>query len=241
MLLKKILKKILFFLGFRLIRNENLINFSILKNKDCIIALYNSRGVLHIGAHLCQEADAYNLFQKKVIWIEANPDIYNESKDKISFYRNQQIYCALLGDGEIKDRTFFISNDYGASSSLFEFNQNYRDVSVLNPDLKMKKKITLPMLRLETFVEKNNINISEFNYWVLDVQGSELLVLKGAENLLRSCDYLLIEVHKVPIYSQGVLFQELKNWLKLRNFYPANDTVKVYDDVLFIKKSKTIN
>ena len=96
------------------------------------------------------------------------------------------------------------------------------------------------MLRLETFVEKNNINISEFNYWVLDVQGSELLVLKGAENLLRSCDYLLIEVHKVPIYSQGVLFQELKNWLKLRNFYPANDTVRVYDDVLFIKKTKKL-
>ena len=94
------------------------------------------------------------------------------------------------------------------------------------------------MLRLDTFVEKNNVNISKFNYWVLDVQGSELLVLKGAESLLKFCDYLLIEVHKSPIYSEGCLFEELKNWLQLKNFHPANEIIKDYDDVLFIKKFK---
>ena len=74
------------------------------------------------------------------------------------------------------------------------------------------------MSKLDTFVKKNSINISDYNHWILDLQGAELLALKGAENSLKFCDSLLIEVSKVNIYENAVLWLELKDWLIKRNF-----------------------
>jgi hypothetical protein len=91
------------------------------------------------------------------------------------------------------------------------------------------------MSKLDSFVKKNNINISEYNHWIIDLQGAELLALKGAENSLKFCDSLLIEVSKVDIYENGVLWPELKDWLMKRNFYPITEPTQDHSDILFRK------
>jgi hypothetical protein len=101
----------------------------------------------------------------------------------------------------------------------------------------MKNEIILEMSKLDTFVKKNNINISSYNHWIVDLQGSELLALKGAENSLEFCDSLLIEISKVDIYENGVLWPELKNWLIKRNFYPVAEPLENHTDVLFKKSN----
>jgi hypothetical protein len=72
--------------------------------------------------------------------------------------------------------------------------------------------------------------------WI-DLQGAELLALKGAENSLEFCDSLLIEISKVDIYENGVLWPELKNWLIKRNFYPVTEPLENHTDVLFKKNN----
>lgn len=52
---------------------------------------------MHLGAHKGQEADIYEWFGKKVIWIEAIPEIFDQLKDNLYFYNNQKAYCLLLG------------------------------------------------------------------------------------------------------------------------------------------------
>ena len=68
-------------------------------------------------------------------------------------------------------------------------------------------------------LKKNNIFPSEYNHWIVDLQGSELLVFKGAEGALKSCNSISVEVSKVKYYEGGVLWNELVNWLNKKNFY----------------------
>ena len=238
MFLKQIIKKIFKFSGYKFIKlqKNNLTKFSDPKDIEALISLAKSKGVLHLGAHKGQEADIYQWFGKKVIWIEAIPEIFDQLKDNLYFYNNQKAYCMLLGDMDNLKKSFFISNNDSASSSLFEFSKNTLDGKYfLDTKLKIKDEIILEMSKLDSFVKKNNINISEYNHWIVDLQGAELLALKGAENSLKFCDSLLIEVSKVDIYENGVLWPELKDWLMKRNFYPITEPAHDHSDILFRK------
>ena len=238
MFLKKIIKKIFKFFGYNLIKlqKNNLTKFSDQKDVEPLISLAKAKGVLHLGAHKGQEADIYQWFGKKVIWIEAIPKIFDQLKDNLYFYDNQEAYCLLLGDMDNTKKSFFISNNDSASSSLFKFSKNTLDGKYFSDiKLKIQDEIILDMSKLDSFVKKNNINISEYNHWIIDLQGAELLALKGAENSLKFCDSILIEVSKVDIYENGVLWPELKDWLMKRNFYPITEPTQDHSDILFRK------
>lgn len=142
----------------------------------------------------------------------------------------------LLGDRDNLKKSFFISNNDSVSSSLFKLSNNTLEGKYFSDTkLKIQDEITLEMSKLNSFVKKNNINISEYNHWIVDLQGAELLALKGAESSLKFCNSLLIEVSKVDIYENGVLWPELKDWLMKRNFYPITEPTQNHTDILFRK------
>jgi FkbM family methyltransferase len=241
MFIKQITKKVLKFFGFKLIKKKNFLlnNFLNIKDKASLISLIDSKGVLHLGAHKGEEADIYQWLGKKVIWVEALPKVFDQLKDNLYFYSNQEAYCLLLGDMDNIKKSFYISNNDSVSSSLFKFSKNTLDRKYFSEQkLEIKNEIILEMSKLDTFVKKNNIDISNYNHWIVDLQGAELLALKGAENSLEFCDSLLIEISKVDIYENGVLWPELKNWLIKRNFYPVTEPLENHSDVLFKKNIK---
>lgn len=55
----------------------------------------------------------------------------------------------------------------------------------------------------------------------LDVQGSELAVLKGATNHLDRIDLILSECSLVPLYHGETLAEDLIGWLRQRGFHPV--------------------
>ena len=92
------------------------------------------------------------------------------------------------------------------------------------------------MSKLDTILKKNNISASDYNHWIIDLQGGELLALKGAENSLKSCKSIYVETSKLKYYEGGVLWDELSEWLKERNFYPTIEPTENHTDVLFKRK-----
>ena len=70
----------------------------------------------------------------------------------------------------------------------------------------------------------------------MDLQGAELLTLKGGENSLKNCNSIFIEVSLKNFYTNGVNWNELKEWLISRNFYPTRIPEKDEEDILFVKK-----
>ena len=90
-------------------------------NKEVINALYNCSGVIHMGAHRGGEASVYDWFQKKTIWIEANPKIIQDLVDHVSQLPHQKVISALLSDKDNQNIDFNISSNDSASSSIYEF------------------------------------------------------------------------------------------------------------------------
>jgi hypothetical protein len=100
--------------------------------------------------------------------------------------------------------------------------------------------LNLKNRRLDTLFTKEKIDPEQYNHWILDLQSAELLALKGAEKSLESCTSIYIEVSKKKFYTDVVLWNELKNCLISKNFYPTRDPVDNEDNILFIKKTNSI-
>jgi FkbM family methyltransferase len=195
-------------------------------------------GILHLGAHTGQEREVYRELSKPVVWVEANPAIFPLLQSHIASIPSHLALCALLGDTDGKKQTFHISNNYeGVSSSIFPFGEYAAGQRSLWPelDLKMVSTITLPMVRLDTLLAANNVRPEDYNFWVLDLQGAELLALAGAEHSLRHCTSLLAEVSKAEVYRGGPDYEQLRAGLAAAGFAALWEPHLLHDDVLFVK------
>jgi FkbM family methyltransferase len=166
--------------------------------------------VLHIGGHLGLEATTYNQLGKQAIFIEADPDIFLELQKNLSSYDNQHAHNILLGDSD-QIVKFYRANNNAESSSVFPFSEQNRFANVSTDFVH-----EMPMKRLDScFREKD---LRDYDHWIIDVQGAELLVLKGAGKLLDICQTIYIECSTTEFYEGGVLWSELSEFLRNAGF-----------------------
>ena len=188
-----------------------------------------SKGILHIGAHLGQEGKRYFQYGTKVLWVEAIPTVYEKLKVNIGGFPNQEAVCALLENEDNVTIDFNLASNSLASSSIFNFGN---DLGFKNRQ--MQSKISLQMTRLDSIYTAETI--ADYEHWVIDVQGAELLVLKGAGNLLANCKSLLVEVSTRQVYDGGALWHELENFLIANELIPLwQPEYESHENVLFIR------
>lgn len=205
----------------------------------CREQILQSNGVLHLGAHLGQEADDYASLEKPVLWVEAMPRIYERLVERLANFPKQKAFCALLGDKDGVPTTFNISNNSkGVSSSIYNFGSYGEGEKTLWPELslRMVEQVTLSMVRLDTLFSLNSIDPNSFNHWVVDLQGAEKLALMGGDAALKHCKSLFIEVSTVEVYEGGVLWPELSTWLSSRGLFPAWQPTRSHGNVLFVRQ-----
>ena len=78
------------------------------------------------------------------------------------------------------------------------------------------KEIKVPVTTLDTWAERNNISHADF-LW-LDLQGSELPVMKKSPKIMKTVKVLLVEVEMVEAYKNQALAGEVKQWLEGEGF-----------------------
>jgi len=242
--MKSIIKKILRKLGWKLIKIRKPPEPSPYGKLDIDVLKYMNRstGILHLGAHRGSEAEVYNWFGKNVIWFEAHPETYSHLVENLYFYKNQIPVQALLTDKDNEKINFHVSNFDASCSSIYDFTENIKLSKVWSDrNHKMIKLIKLNSKKLDTFFKFSNFKARDYDHWILDLQGAELLALKGAEKSLIYCKSIYIEVSIKKFYTKGVIWDELKNWLATKNFYPTRSPEKDEEDILFIKKTDSIN
>ncbi len=129
---------------------------------------------------------------------------------------------------------------YGVSSSIYEFGEFANGDQSLWPQLGLTRvdSITLSMLRLDSLLAANNINALDYDCWVVDLQGVELLALIGAGDDLAKCNAIYIEVSTEEVYKGGVLWGELCDFLIANGMTPLWEPCSIHDDILFIRDKK---
>ena len=193
----------------------------------------NVRGILHIGAHHCEELGAYMQYgvpKNKIIWIEANPDLVNliKNRDPDIIIKNY-----LITDKDQQNYEFKITNN-GQSSSIFDFGTH----SHFYPMITFIDTKKLTSSRIDTIYREENIPENFANFLNIDIQGAELLALKSMGNILSNFDYLYLEVNKDHVYKNCCLVEEIDNYVQKYNFKRVETKWNLnhgWGDALYIK------
>lgn len=179
------------------------------KMTTLIQQLTGLRGVIHIGAHHGQEGAGYRaLGIDRVCWVEPLPSAFAELVKSQVGTNAAFFQCALGAKNE--EAIFYIADNAGQSSSLRKPKIHLQE----HPEVNFIDTITVPVRRLEDLP----INFEAFNLLVLDVQGCELDVLQGAQEILGAFDYIIAEVQNAELYEGGALLPELAAWIAQRGF-----------------------
>jgi FkbM family methyltransferase len=184
-------------------------------NINELVKKYNLKisGILHIGAHECEELNDYYKIgcdDSNIFWIEAMQDKVDYCKQ---IYDRVNIYQGVVYDVDDKEIEFNITNN-GQSSSILEFGSH----EINHPDVYIVSKKKMVTSRVDTIVERENIPIEKINFVNLDIQGVELHALKSMEKYLTYVNYIYTEVNTEHVYKNCNLIGEIDEYLSKFGF-----------------------
>lgn len=189
------------------------------------------KGVLHIGAHECEELDVYRYFgldPKDVVWIDALEEKVAKCKAK----GVPNVHHAVITDKDDEEVTFHITNNF-QSSSVLEFGSHSRH----HPWVVETEKRTLKTTRLDTFFRKHSLSPEKYTFWNLDIQGVELQALKSGAELLKHVTAIYSEVNTEEVYKGCGLLSEMDTFLATHGFSRLQTKMTDYGwgDALWVK------
>jgi FkbM family methyltransferase len=174
------------------------------------------RGILHVGAHLCEEAELYASLGfdpagPNVLWIEANADIAAAAARRLRGAQN--IVCAAVSHADDKTETFHITNN-GQSSSLLPLAEHRNE----HPDVYEIATRNVQTITLDTLFARRGLAPDTFDVANLDIQGAELLALLGARTIIPHLRAIYTEVNTKPLYAGCALLHEMDAFLATDGF-----------------------
>lgn len=194
------------------------------------------KGVLHLGAHHGQEAEDYATHNaKEVLWVEANADVMDTLNTNLSKYQNQKSYNFLISDEDGKSYTFNITNNEQSSSILKLGTHSVKHPTVVNVESR-----EMIGKRLDTFIAEEKIDLSDFNFLNIDLQGAELTALKSLGNHVQQFDYIYTEININHLYVDCPLLSEIDSFLHEHGFIRKATRLfkgeKGWGDALYVKE-----
>lgn len=153
------------------------------------------------GAELVHPA--YSQF-KTVFAVEPDPRLQKQLSANLSNFKLSKIFPIAVGETAARSQVY-MSNNNGQSSSLLKPKLH---LSVA-PHVKFNDSYVTEVKRLDSLLEIFNCP----KIWVVDVQGYELKVFKGAGNLLSCVDLIYCEVNRGEVYDGCAQIAELDEFL----------------------------
>jgi FkbM family methyltransferase len=188
---------------------------------------------IHVGAHHGQEVEFYEeMGFHSVLWIEASPEQFAVLERRLSTAKGNHVAVNVFAGettGErVKLRRF---NNDGASSSVFGATKllterwpDVRDTSTVEE---------VPTARVDDIARGTGFATPDL--LTVDVQGAELLVFRGATDVIQSVKAIVTEVSLQPFYDGGVLQPELRRFLSEHGFVQARRP-PVHGNQLFLRR-----
>lgn len=197
---------------------------------EYLVRKYNVilKGILHIGAHLCEETVKYDsyLSRNNVVWVEANIYKVNESKKR---YPDILIEHAVVSD--VRECVKFNISNNGESSSFLELgtHKNYY------PGIEYIDHFFAETIPITDIIEK--YPEIPFNFVNLDIQGVELKALKGFGDCLSKIDYIYTEVNEEEVYCGCGLIGEIDDYLEKWGFVRVEQCMvpEKWGDAFYVK------
>lgn len=151
----------------------------------------------------------------------------------LSFEKGEATFYVSSGTPPNKDIPADNSTSFGNKSSSLYKPDKTKEV---HPWLEFKETITIKTDTLDNFCE--NQNIPSIDLIHMDVQGAELMVLQGGENILKTVNSIWLEVERVTLYKDQALKEDIELFLNKNGFVCQLSKLNhISGDQLWIKKS----
>jgi FkbM family methyltransferase len=169
-------------------------------------------GVLHIGAHDCEELGIYQslgIAPEQVIWIDAMSNKVEQATKR----GIPNVYHAVISDQNDTEVVFHVANN-GQSSSILEMGTHSSEY----PDIFYVNTLIQRSTTLSSFFQTHGLDSSRYSFWNFDIQGAELLALKGGEALLPHVTAIYLEVNQAELYIGCGKIGEVDEFLSTHGF-----------------------
>lgn len=200
--------------------------------------LEHASGVIHVGASIGQERQLYEGLELPVVWIEPIPFVYEILCEQLAGCANQRALPYLITDVDRKQYRFGIANNCCQSSSIYDLKGHKK----LWADIGFVAAVDLESRTLASVIEQHGLDLSIYDTLVCDVQGAELLVLKGAGDYLSRFKWIMTEAADFEAYHDGCQLADIEEYLLPRGFEReriveliAKESVGTYWDVVYRK------
>jgi len=194
------------------------------------------RGVVHVGAHLAEEREAYeDAGAERVVWVEANPALLPELTARARGRMDTRVLQALLTDRDGDTCTFHLASN-GQSSSMLEPALHRR----YHPKITFTQEVALVSTTFRTLAAREGLDLALYDFLNLDIQGAELLALKGFGDLVRGFRAVYSEVNTGEVYRGCARLEELDAWLAGHGFRRVQTELTRYEwgDALYLAEER---
>jgi FkbM family methyltransferase len=171
-------------------------------------------GVIHVGANIGQERALYAEYDLRVAWVEPIASIFEQLCENLKPFPKQRAYRYLIANEDGQNYTLHIANNAGASSSILQL-AKHREMW---PDIAYTEEIQICGITLATFIEKEQLRLTDYEGLVLDTQGSELMILKGAADFLAHFRFIKVEVANFESYIGCCQLAEMAEFMRDHGF-----------------------
>ena len=203
--------------------------------------------IFDVGSRDCmQSIEFYNHFPNAQIYaFECNPNTIEICKKNIEPYKDRitLIEGAVCDyDGDI---TFYPINQKNTITSWKDGNPGASSIFKSNGEYTIEKyvqdEITTNCHRLDTVMQKNGI--SKVDIIWMDLQGAELLALKGLGDFIQDLIYIHTEVSYKAMYTGQVMYNELNDFI-ISNGFTIKNKLQLkgwQEDIIYKKISNLIH
>lgn len=177
----------------------------LIKIKDlCSNFNVSPKGVLHVGAHLAEEAKGYKQFNwGHTVWVESQQEKAEHIRNLLDPDENTVIEATVWSESGIPMDFNIASN--GESSSVLEFGSHSKNY----PDITYTRKISVQTKRLDEVLPED----FQGDFLNLDIQGAELEALKGIGSKISKFKWIYTEVNKEEVYKGCATVDKIDEFL----------------------------
>ena len=185
-------------------------------------------GVIHVGGHHGEEAEYYDAHgARTVAWIEAEPDAFEVLQRRVAHRPGHHCIQALAADRDGEERAFYRHRFPGGKKRGFCSTLPWdRGAVARDPLLSRLETFDVRSMRsitVATALRARHLSPAAFQYLSLNVQGAELLVLRGMGEYLEPIRWIFCdgEPDGSSRYAGAPTTSEVREWLRRRGFQPT--------------------
>jgi len=175
------------------------------------------RGVIHVGAHQAGELDEYlRLGFAKILYVEANPSLIPALREKAAMHPGK-VFVVHAAATDVDGLAHLHVTSMDQSSSILPLGKHLE----IYPSIREVAKVEVRSRRLDTILAEEGLAAADFNFLNLDIQGAELMALRGAPALLSGMAAVNTEVNLQELYKGAALLGELEGFMAEAGFNRA--------------------